>query len=112
MSRQEPMECGHVDGCEIGYSSVRSYTIGWTANLAPVMWISGGFTVESSMETRTVHACPDNAYDYFAVWRKVGQTAYTVQNADLNVCTGTHPRSASSSCTGGFVVRVGRGWPV
>ncbi len=29
---------------------------------------------------------------YFAVWKKVGQTAYTVQNADVNQCTGQHPR--------------------
>ena len=35
--------------------------------------------------------CHGQANDYLAVWKKVGQTAYTVRNADYNVCSGTHP---------------------
>ncbi|EAQ92762.1 hypothetical protein CHGG_00997 [Chaetomium globosum CBS 148.51] len=75
---QEPMECGLRDGCEIGYSNIRSFTISWSASLSAASWISGGFAVESSIETGNQYTCEGKAYDYFAVWKKMGQTAYIV----------------------------------
>lgn len=91
---KEPMECGYL-GCTIASSSVRSYSIGWTANLSPVQWISGGFAVQATIETGNEYSCPGGPYDYLAVWKKIGQTAYTIQNALFNACTGTRPNGAS-----------------
>ncbi|KAH6650203.1 hypothetical protein F5144DRAFT_636699 [Chaetomium tenue] len=85
---EEPMECGFRDGCEIGYSNIRSFSIGWSASLSAASWITGGFAVESSIETGNQFPCRGEAYDYFAVWKKMGQTAYTVQNGDYNQCSG------------------------
>jgi hypothetical protein len=84
------MDCG-PRACTVGYAQSRSFTIGWSASIAAVQWINGGFSVESSIETGNSFECHGEAYDYLAVWKKVGQTAYTVQNGNLNPCTGLHP---------------------
>ncbi|KAK4119692.1 hypothetical protein N657DRAFT_603964 [Parathielavia appendiculata] len=86
----EPMQCGQ-SSCEVGYSQARSFTVGWTASLSAAQWISGGFSVESTIETGNQHVCHGQAHEYFAIWKNQAQTAYTVQNALYNACTGMHP---------------------
>ncbi|KAG7284445.1 hypothetical protein NEMBOFW57_010818 [Staphylotrichum longicolle] len=83
-----PMECGNGE-CEVGSFQSRSFTIGWTASATAYSWISAGFAVEMSIETGNSYNCHGNAYEWVAVWKKIGQTAYTVQNYDLNPCTGS-----------------------
>ena len=85
------MDCGDAT-CSIGYSSITSFSIGWSASATAFGWISGGFAVEKSVETGQQYNCEKPPGSYLAVWKKVGQTAYTVQNADVNQCTGSHPR--------------------
>lgn len=84
------MQCGQ-SSCEIGHSQARSYTIGWTASLSATQWISGGFAVESTIETGNQYVCHGQAHEYFAIWKNQAQTAYTVQNAVYNACTGMRP---------------------
>ncbi|RMJ01442.1 hypothetical protein CDV36_015814 [Fusarium kuroshium] len=82
----EPMECpGHI-GCSTYHTTSRSYSIGWTANAA-VSWISAGFDVVTTIETGNSYVCNGNPNEFFAVWKKQGQTAYTVQKGIWNSCT-------------------------
>jgi hypothetical protein len=74
--------------CSISYQSVKSFSISWSATLNPFAWISGGFAVEKQVQTGTQATCEGGKGDYFAVWKAVGQTAYTVQNFYFNSCTG------------------------
>ncbi|KAK3905792.1 hypothetical protein C8A05DRAFT_41308 [Staphylotrichum tortipilum] len=85
----QPMGC-QQGTCSVGYSMITSFTIGWSAGASAAGWISGGFAVEQSVETGQQYSCEFGPGSYFAVWKKVGQTAYTVQNWDLNQCTGAH----------------------
>ena len=86
----DPMQCPSHIGCSIGHGI--SHTVGWQANVGIVhQWLSGGFAVQKSVSTGNTYTCPGNAGQYLAVWRKVGTTAYTVQNANFNACTGNHP---------------------
>jgi hypothetical protein len=87
------MECQQRD-CSIGHEQARSFTIGWSASATAAQWISGGFAVEWSVQTGNTYQCNGAPYDYFAIWKKVGQTAYTVQNADYNRCTGLSPHGS------------------
>jgi hypothetical protein len=87
------MECGKR-GCKVGYQQARSFAVGWSASATALQWISAGFAVESSVETGTSHECDGDPHDYMAIWKKVGQTAYTVQNADYNRCTGIKLRGS------------------
>jgi len=41
------------------------------------------------VETGVDYTCRGEKDETICVWRLVGQTAYTVQNADLNQCTGS-----------------------
>ncbi|GJC84066.1 hypothetical protein ColLi_06904 [Colletotrichum liriopes] len=74
------LSCGSRDGCQITYTTTRSFSIGWTASATAWQWLSGGFAVEMSIETGNSYSCPGSANDYFAVWIKQAQTAYTVRN--------------------------------
>ncbi|KXX80396.1 hypothetical protein MMYC01_204597 [Madurella mycetomatis] len=89
----DPMDCGQR-ACSVGYTQARSFTIGWTASATAWQWLNGGFAVEMSAETGTSYECHGQAHDYLAIWKKVGQTAYTVQNANYNVCTGLRRRGS------------------
>ncbi|KAH7263769.1 hypothetical protein BKA59DRAFT_449962 [Fusarium tricinctum] len=84
----EPMECGGGAGrqCVAGRTESRSFSIGWSANAA-VSWISAGFSVIQTIETGNSYECWGNPGDFFAVWKKQGQTAYTVQQGIYNPCT-------------------------
>ena len=84
---QEPMQCGKRDGCEIARFASHSYSIGWSASATAWQWLNAGFAVEASIETGNNYACPGNANDYFAVWRKQAQTAYKVRNRQYT-CAG------------------------
>ncbi|KAK3331342.1 hypothetical protein B0H66DRAFT_587557 [Apodospora peruviana] len=77
----EPMECPPNNGCEIGHSNARSYSVGWSAGISPFGWISGGFAVQETIETGNTHTCYGSPRDFFAIWKCQGQTAYTVRNA-------------------------------
>jgi len=84
------MDCGDAT-CSIGYAMITSFTIGWSAAASAAGWISGGFAVEQSVETGQQYNCEKPPGSYHAVWKKVGQTAYTVENADFNQCSGPRP---------------------
>lgn len=82
------MQCpGHV-GCSTYHTTSRSFSIGWSANAA-VGWISGGFDVVKTIETGNSYVCEGVPNDFFAVWKKQGQTAYTVKKGSFNACTNT-----------------------
>jgi hypothetical protein len=85
---QDPMQCDKSRTCEIGYGASTSYTVSWSAAASVVSWISGGFAVEKSVETGNTYTCQGNPGDWFALWKKVAQTAYTVHNGIENPCTG------------------------
>jgi hypothetical protein len=87
------MECGPYE-CQIGYGTARSFTIGWTASISAAQWINGGFAVEHTIETGNTYSCTGGPHEYMAVWKKVAQTAYTVENFIYNACTGSQPSSA------------------
>jgi hypothetical protein len=84
------MDCGQLQ-CTVGFHQSTSFTIGFSASATAWEWLSGGFDVEVSIETGNDYSCTGQPGDYLAVWKKVGQTAYTVQNANLNQCAGTRP---------------------
>lgn len=69
----------------------KSYTISWTASAEAAGWITGGFAVEQGFETGNDYICGGVAHERVAVWKAIGQTAYTVQNYQTNQCTGTEP---------------------
>ncbi|GAB1310988.1 Ubiquitin 3 binding protein But2 C-terminal domain-containing protein [Madurella fahalii] len=89
----DPMDYG-PGSCTVGHSQARSFAIDWSASATAWQWLNGGFAVERSVETGKSYECHGNPHDYLALWKKVGQTAYTVQNAMYNVCTGLHPRGS------------------
>jgi hypothetical protein len=47
--------------------------------------------VEESVETGNNYECSGNPGDFLCLWKKVGQTAYSVQNVLYNACTGNSP---------------------
>ncbi|KAK4206228.1 hypothetical protein QBC37DRAFT_460505 [Rhypophila decipiens] len=90
----QPMQCpGHI-GCSVGHGT--SYEVGWSANVGLVyQWISAGFAVQASVQTGNEYTCHGDKGQYFAVWRKIGTTAYTVRNGNYNSCTGTQPTGSN-----------------
>jgi hypothetical protein len=82
------MQCDRQRSCAIQHNEVKSYSVTWSAGLTAWEWISGGFSVTQTVETGTGWQCDGNPGDYFAVWKKVGQTAYKVRNAYYNSCYG------------------------
>jgi len=83
------MQCPSNNGCEISHFS--SHSVSWSvaAGVTINSWINGEFAVQKSVETGTTYTCQGSPRDYYAVWRKVGTTAYTVRNYSQNQCTGT-----------------------
>jgi hypothetical protein len=73
--------------CTIGYTTQKSYTIGFQASASVAGWIAGGFAVEKSVTTGTYSECNGGPGQYMAVWKKVAQTAYTVRNRYVVGCT-------------------------
>lgn len=86
---KEPLQCDPQHSCRVGHSESSSYTVGWHASAEAFGWISAGFAVEQSIETGNDYDCDGSPGDYLAVWKNQAQTAYTVQNTEYNVCTGT-----------------------
>ncbi|KAF5563176.1 hypothetical protein FNAPI_2804 [Fusarium napiforme] len=82
----EAMECPANNQCVAGRFESRSFSIGWSANAA-VSWISAGFSVVQTIDTGNNYECWGNPRDWFAVWKKQAQTAYTVQQGIYNSCT-------------------------
>ncbi len=85
------MNCGTTT-CSVGCLAITSVTIGWPASASADGWISAGFAVEQSVETDQQWNCNGERGEYIAVWKKVGQTAYTVQNNNFNQYSGPCPR--------------------
>ncbi|TLD20431.1 hypothetical protein PspLS_08439 [Pyricularia sp. CBS 133598] len=54
--------------------------ISWSARITPFKWISAGFAVEERIMTGSAFTCKGGPGTYMAVWKQVGQTAYTVKN--------------------------------
>jgi hypothetical protein len=79
------MQCASNSGCSIAHSVVRSFSIGWTST-AGGPWISGGFAVVQNIETGNAYNCNGNPNDFFAVWKKQAQTAYTVRDKLVSPC--------------------------
>jgi len=82
-----PMQCDATRTCAIAYNSAKSFSIGWTASLSGGGWIDAGFAVTQTVETGTSHYCNGNVGDYFALWKNIGTTAYTVRRLTLNQCS-------------------------
>jgi len=81
------MECPWHVGCSITH--VTSHHVSWQADFGVVFqWISAGFAVQQSVETGNLYQCVGQPSDYFAVWKKVGTTAYTVRNKSYQPCNG------------------------
>lgn len=79
-------DCG--DGnCRVGRSDSRSYTIGYSASANLFGWISGGFTVEETVETGNNYEC-EGSHERVCMWKEVGRTAYRVKNMRNNWCFG------------------------
>ncbi|KAK4105444.1 hypothetical protein N658DRAFT_512893 [Parathielavia hyrcaniae] len=87
----ENLQCDAQHTCSIEHGKYDSHTVGFRAGAQLTQWISGGFAVQKSVETGNGHTCDGNPGDFFCVWRKVGQTAYAVQNVLYNACTGDSP---------------------
>ncbi|KAM7199961.1 hypothetical protein V8F33_004135 [Rhypophila sp. PSN 637] len=85
----DPVECGHA-GCSVSYFSSRSVSWSVNAGITVYGWISVGFAVQQSgVETGNYYQCNGGPWDYFSVFRKQGQTAYTVQNQRKRNCGGS-----------------------
>ncbi|KAI1044192.1 hypothetical protein LB505_008607 [Fusarium chuoi] len=82
----EVVNCGTAQSCSVGNSQSISYTIGWTATLTPVSWISGGFSVSESWSTGNTYTCTGSAGEDVCVWYNTAHTAYTVQNRERDSC--------------------------
>ncbi|KAF5974755.1 hypothetical protein FBULB1_7643 [Fusarium bulbicola] len=82
----EVVNCGTAQSCSVGNSQSVSYTIGWTATLTPVSWISGGFSVSESWNTGNTYTCTGSAGEDVCVWYNTAHTAYTVQNKERDSC--------------------------
>lgn len=66
-------------------------SIGYTVSAELTKWISGGFSVEQSVETGNSFECQGQAYERVAVWKVVARTSYRVRNGVYNSCTGGKP---------------------
>jgi hypothetical protein len=78
------MGCGDAQSCSVGESDGSSLTIGFSASLSPVSWISGGFDVSMSYNTGRTYACSANSHEVVCEWYNMAHTAYTVQNMYRN----------------------------
>ncbi|KAK3389496.1 hypothetical protein B0H63DRAFT_463784 [Podospora didyma] len=90
----DPIECDGDGsrGCDIEPDRAQSFQILYYASANLNRWIDGGFAVQQSIDTRepgTAVQCGNNDGGMVALWKKVGYTRYTVQNAMINECTGT-----------------------
>lgn len=92
------MACDAHRSCSIDHTESKSFTISSSASATLFEWIDGGFSVEESIETGNDYHCDGNPNDFFSVWKNQGQTAYTVQNANLNQCTGSSDVGGSLFC--------------
>ncbi|KAK4451073.1 hypothetical protein QBC34DRAFT_437048 [Podospora aff. communis PSN243] len=85
-----PFNCTTPGGdgrpCVLEHSQQTSYSIGWEASISGAGWITGGFSVQKEVSTGTTAGCTGIKGDYFAVWKKVGQTAYTVRQKRTPNC--------------------------
>ncbi|KAK4212798.1 hypothetical protein QBC37DRAFT_374737 [Rhypophila decipiens] len=72
--------------CTVGYAEGRSFAINWSTSLSVGGWISGGFAVEKTHHTGTYSECNGLPWEWMAVWKSVGQTAYTVETKTNNRC--------------------------
>ncbi|KAM7183578.1 hypothetical protein V8F33_013492 [Rhypophila sp. PSN 637] len=79
-----PMQCGNGRTCSVSYA--KNYAISWSANIGAAMWGAVGFAVQTTVETGNEHTCDGNSNDYFAIWKNVGQTAYTVHHETFSGC--------------------------
>ncbi|KAM7210259.1 hypothetical protein V8F06_014353 [Rhypophila decipiens] len=79
-----PMQCGNGRTCSVSYA--KNYAISWSANIGAAVWGAVGFAVQTTVETGNEHTCDGNSNDYFAIWKNVGQTAYTVHHETFNGC--------------------------
>jgi hypothetical protein len=77
------MDCGQ-GSCTVGQSQSKSFTIGWSGSATAFEWFNGGFAVEMSIETGNDYSCTGGPGDYLAIWKNQAQTAYTVQNYNIN----------------------------
>lgn len=75
LNLQEVVNCGTAQSCSVGNSQSISYTIGWTATLTPVSWISGGFSVSESWSTGNTYTCTGSAGEDVCVWYNTAHTA-------------------------------------
>ncbi|RBR26133.1 uncharacterized protein FIESC28_01161 [Fusarium coffeatum] len=82
----EVVSCGSAPSCSVGNTQSVSYTIGWTASLTPVSWISGGFSVSESWSTGNTYSCTGSTGEDVCVWYNTAHTAYTVQNMQRDSC--------------------------
>ncbi|CAG7564520.1 unnamed protein product [Fusarium equiseti] len=82
----EVVNCGSAPSCSVGNTQSVSYTIGWTANLTPVSWISGGFSVSESWSTGNTYCCTGSTGEDVCVWYNTAHTAYSVQNMQRDSC--------------------------
>lgn len=80
------MECGAFQSCSVSYTHATSYSINWFGSISGASWIQAGFGVTTTVETGTSHQCDGNPGDYFAIWKNVGTTAYTVQKVWTDGC--------------------------
>ncbi|GME48499.1 hypothetical protein GTA08_BOTSDO13672 [Neofusicoccum parvum] len=66
------------------------FTISFTADITPASWISGGFSVEKSIETGDDYQCQVSTGESVCVWYDIAYTGYTVEDWSTNTCTGGH----------------------
>ncbi|KAK1775761.1 hypothetical protein QBC45DRAFT_421414 [Copromyces sp. CBS 386.78] len=85
----DPIDCGN-GGCSVAHTAVKSMSIGFSVGAELASWISGGFSVEQSVETGSAYECSGD-HEWVAVWKIVPRTSYWVRNALFNSCTGSQP---------------------
>jgi len=85
-----------------------SYTIGWTANLTPVSWISGGFSVSESWSTGNTYSCTGSTGEDVCVWYNTAHTAckypFSLLKTVVDWFSDTVQNMQRDSC------KVGGGW--
>lgn len=84
-SVQDPVECNQ-DTCSIEHFP--THHVIWFGEGTPWEYISGGFAVTRRVETGRHHLCEGKQGQHFAVWKKVGTTAYTVEDIAVHHVTG------------------------
>jgi len=62
-------ECGSAASCSATFTQTKGISFEWSADIDPVEWISGGFSVEISFETGTEQQCTGNTGDTICVWQ-------------------------------------------